>query len=281
MHTAPLVAIDLDGTLLDPNGEITPRSVSAVHAAAAAGMRIVIATGRPPHMVAQLDDVLAGAVSHVVATNGSLISTFPTHPGDEPQLLHLLSFDIHRARRIVGDLRASDAGFGFALATDRGFGHEPGFVERMPAAVHEPAISDVLTIDGTVAFKLFAFHDRRSSHALLVELPPLVNPHDDAVHEEVFGVSHMGADAVEIGPASTDKCAGLRWLCEHLDVDRSDVIAIGDELNDLTMLRWAGRGIAMDNADPEVRAVADEIAPSNRDDGVAQILEALTAAVER
>ncbi len=274
---AGLIAIDLDGTLLGEHGALSGRSAAAVRAAAAAGYHVVLATGRPPHMVTTMAGEIGGAVTHVVATNGSVISTFPEHAHGSADLLHLLSYEIERARSIITSLRADDAGFGFALATDAGFAHERGFAERMPAAVTEPDVEDVLALGGSQAFKLFAFHDGYTAHELIDVLPPLVDRalERDGLAHEPFAVSHMGADAVEIGPATSDKAAGLRWLCDHLGVERGDVIAFGDEWNDLTMLEWAGRGIAMENADERVRAIADEIAPHHADDGVAQILETL------
>lgn len=265
-----LIAIDMDGTLLDAAGHLTTRTAAAVHAASAAGHRVVIATGRPPHLVTQFVDQLGGAVSHVVATNGSMISTYPANDQREPELLHLLSFEARRARQIVVDIRSSRPGYRFAYATDAGFAHEPGFAERMPAAVHDPAVPDVLDLDGSAAFKLFVFHEELDSHTLLDELPPIVNARSA---DEPFAVQHMGADAVEIGPASTDKRAGLRWLCDHLDVAARDVIAIGDELNDLTMIEWAGTGVAVSNAEPTVRAAADIVVGAHDEHGVAEFLE--------
>ena len=205
------------------------------------------------------------------------MTTFPEHPGAEPELLDVLSFDLDAAREVVAALRGADGRFGFALATDAGFGHEAGFAARMPAEVPGPPIDDVLDLDGRIAFKLFAFHPERSAHELVATLPATLG---DLLGDLLDGtpgmsVSHMGADAVEIGPGDIDKRAALERLCGRLGVDRADVIAFGDEWNDLTMLRWAGRGIAMANAAPEVRAVADETAPHHADDGVARILEQL------
>ena len=158
----------------------------------------------------------------------------------------------------------------FALATDNGFVHEEGFAELMPAAVHDDPVGDVLSIGGTTAYKLLVFHSERSLDELLDEVPVLIDPLDTG-----FAVRHMGAQAAEIGPADDDKGAGLRWLCDHLSVNAADVIAVGDELNDLSMLEWAGRGIAVENADPRVRAAAGEVIGSNTDDGVARFLESL------
>lgn len=270
-----LIAIDLDGTLLGADGVLTERSVAAVRAAAAAGWYVVLATGRPPAVVTPFADRLGGAVSHVVATNGSLVTTFPERPGAEPELLDALSFDLDAARAVVAALRSTDDRFGFALATDAGFGHEAGFAVRMPAEVPDPPIDDVLSLGGRVAFKLFTFHPERSAHDLVTHLPATL---DELLADTPYvgmSVSHMGADAVEIGPGDIDKRAALERLCNTLGIDRADVIAFGDEWNDLTMLRWAGRGIAMANAAPEVREVADELAPRHTDDGVARVLERL------
>ncbi|MGW9157307.1 HAD family hydrolase [Microbacterium sp. NPDC055665] len=71
------------------------------------------------------------------------------------------------------------------------------------------------------------------------------------------------------------KATGLARLCEHLGIGRADVVAFGDALNDVEMLRWAGRGVAMAHAEPVVQAAADETTASNDDDGVAQVIERL------
>lgn len=257
-----LIALDLDGTLLDPRGELSERNAAAIRAVAAAGHRVVIATGRPPQLVAELADQLGDAVGHVVGTNGTMVTTFP-----DGRLLQLLGFRAAQGFDVVRSLRVDSPGIRFAIATDAGFAHEDGFAERMPAAVHGDPVDDVLTLGGAEIYKLFAFHPAYTVNELLDVLPPLL--------PDRIAASHMGADAVDIGPDTIDKCAGLAWLCDRLDVDAADVIAIGDEANDITMLRWAGRGIAMGNAADYVHVEADEVAPSNADDGVAHILESL------
>ena len=258
-----LVALDLDGTLLDPTGRIRARSVAALEAARAAGWWVVAATGRPPHMATDLLSATTEAFSHGVMGNGTMICAFPG-----PELLLERTFPSEAARAVVERLRATDPRFGFALATDTGFAHERGFVERLPAlhGLGEPD-ADVLDLVGEVAIKLMVFHHDRSAHELLEMLPAVVG--------DELQVSHLGADAVEIGPAGIDKGSGLAWLCERLGVASHDVVAFGDEYNDHSMLRWAGHGVAMGNADSVTKALADEVAPSNADDGVAVVLERL------
>ena len=259
-----LIALDLDGTLLGRTGDVSERNVAAVRAAAAAGHHVVIATGRPLHLVADLADQLGDAVSYIVGTNGSMIGTFP-----DAALVRLMGFDFALAHEAIVSVRAALPGTGFALATDAGLAHEPGFAERMPAVVDADPIDDVLTLGGGDAYKLFAFHDDVSVAELLAEVP--------AHLPTGLSANHMGADAIDIGLDTIDKCSGLRWVCDELGVEAADVIAFGDEWNDLTMLEWAGRGVAMANADARVRAAADEVAPANTADGVAVVLERLLA----
>lgn len=71
------------------------------------------------------------------------------------------------------------------------------------------------------------------------------------------------------------KATGLARLCAHLGIDRTDVVAFGDALNDVEMLRWAGHGVAMGHAAPEVADAADEVGGTNDEDGVAQVIERL------
>lgn len=262
--TMRLIACDLDGTLLDPSGSITDRSVAALCAARAAGVLVVIASGRPPFMAAPIIERLGDVVTHGVMANGSVICTFP-----DGSTLRSIKFDIARAVEIVHHLRAVDPDFGFALATDAGFAHEAGFAERMPTASPGPSSPDALSaaVGATVAGKLMVFHRTQSAHSLLDTLPPMVG--DD------LGVTHMGADCVEIGPTGVDKAAGLAWLCEHLAIDAGDVVAFGDEYNDHEMLHWAGHGVAMGNAAPLTRSFADEVALTNGEDGLAVVVERL------
>jgi len=259
-----LLACDLDGTLLDPSGVVTDRTVAALRAARAAGVHVVIASGRPPFMATPILERLGDVVTHGVMANGSVVCTFP-----DGATLRSIQFDIGRAVATVHQLRAIDPGFGFALATDAGFAHEAGFAERMPTASPGPASADALAaaVGATVAVKLMVFHATESAHSLLDTLPPLVG--DD------LAVTHMGADCVELGPAGVDKATGLTWLCEHLGIDAAGVVAFGDEYNDHEMLRWAGLGVAMANAPELTRSFADEVAPSNADDGVAVVVERL------
>lgn len=259
-----LVATDLDGTLLGPDGLLSDRTAAALRAVAEAGVTVVFATGRPP-MVAGREVTAAGSGVHYgVMANGSIVCTLP-----DAVVLHTVRFPAHLALDAVRTLRDHDPSLGFALATDAGFTAEPGFHERMPVFSGDGTVPDVLVGHESAdeALKLFAFHPTHGAHDLLQSLPRVLGPG--------LTVSHMGADAVEIAPAGADKGIGLAWLCAHLGVEPDDVMVFGDEINDLPMFAVARRRVAVANANPLVRDAADEVTASNADDGVAVVLERL------
>jgi hydroxymethylpyrimidine pyrophosphatase-like HAD family hydrolase len=101
-----------------------------------------------------------------------------------------------------------------------------------------------------------------------------------AVARELAGdavsISLSGPWVVEISPAGVNKASALAELCEELGIDAGDVIAFGDHLNDLPMLAWAGRAVAVANAHPDVVELADEVTATNDEDGVALVLERLS-----
>jgi Cof subfamily protein (haloacid dehalogenase superfamily) len=261
-----MIATDLDGTLLGAQGRISPRSVAALQAARQAGMYVVFATGRPQFMVEAMLPIVGDSLTHGIVNNGSVVCSFP-----DSVVLRSTRFDIDRAVAVVHLLRGFDQGYRFALATDVGFAHQPGFAERMPAPTGTPPTDDVLiaAAGATEAIKLMVFHETYGAHELLALLPTVL--------DGGLAVSHMGADCVEVGPTGINKATGLAFLCEHLGVDAADVIAFGDEFNDHEMMLWAGHSVAVANAHPATRDLADEVTVSNLDDGVALVIERLLA----
>lgn len=268
MRLPRLIATDLDGTLLDPYGRVTPRSVAAIRAAHEAGIVVVFASGRPPFVASTEIAATAGCVGYGVMANGSFICTLP-----DAAPLRVIEFRAALAFDAVRRLRDADPRFGFALASDRAFTHEAGFTERMPVQhAGAPPVADVLVghDDAELAVKLIVFHHDVGADELLHRIPPIVGASLEA--------THMGADAVELGPPGADKGTGLAWLCAHLGIDADDVLVYGDEINDLAMMQFAGRGVAVANATPLVLAAADEVCGSHADDGVAAHLETVLTA---
>lgn len=257
-----LVATDLDGTLLGPDGLLSARTAAALQAVAAAGVTVVFATGRPPMVAGREVEAAGSGVHYGVMANGSIICTLPS-----ATVLHTVRFPADLALGAVRTLRAHDPALGFALATDAGFTAEPGFHERMPVRSGDDTVPDVLVGHESAgeALKLIAFHPQHGAHHLIESLPSVLGAG--------LTVSHMGAEAVEIAPAGADKGLGLAWLCDHLGIGADEVMVFGDEVNDLPMFAVARHRVAVANANPLVRDAADEVTASNADDGVAMVLE--------
>ena len=96
---------------------------------------------------------------------------------------------------------------------------------------------------------------------------------DEVVQDSRVDVVYSGLPMIEIVPAGCGKETGLSWLCSHLGIEQNDVIAFGDGMNDLSMLEWAGKGIAMGQSGEKVIGCADEMTLANSEDGVAVWIE--------
>ncbi|GAA4864453.1 HAD family hydrolase [Saccharopolyspora cebuensis] len=266
MRPPRLIASDVDGTLLGPLERLTARTTATVRRATAAGVPFVLVTGRPPRWLGPLVDELGG-VGFAVCANGAVRYDVAA---DRILGSHLIDpLVLHDA---VHDLREELPGCTFAVervgdrargTTAAQFLAEPGF-RRSWAVDVRTAPPDELT--GKPAVKLLVVHDELTS----AEMAPAA----EEVLAARLGVTYStGSGLLELSAPGVDKATGLAEVAEELGVPRGEVIAFGDMPNDVPMLRWAGRGIAVRNAHPAVLAVADEVAPSNAEDGVAAVLE--------
>ncbi len=149
-----------------------------------------------------------------------------------------------------------------------GFDHEPGYQPHWPVP-SQTVVAPVHQLLGVSALKLLFRHDAHSPDAMLAPAR--------AALRGVVELSHSNsADGLlEISASGVDKGAGLARLCTMLGVGADEVIAFGDMPNDLALLKFAGRAVAVANAHPDVLAIADEVALSHDEDGVAIVLERL------
>ena len=257
-----LAAIDLDGTLLRPDGSLSERSRAALESVRAAGIRVVLVTARGPRSVRVLAADL-GLDGSAICSNGAII-------------LDLVSGEVVRtqplatevAARLVRELRSRLPGILFAAESEE-IALEPGFAAwewEPPAGTH---YADGLELVAEPIAKLIVRHDMHALEAVAEAARELAG--DDAA------VTIPGPWTVEISAAGVSKAAALAELCAELGVSPDEVVAFGDYPNDLPMLEWAGHAVAVANAHPNVLAAADEVTASNADDGVAVVLERLAA----
>jgi Cof subfamily protein (haloacid dehalogenase superfamily) len=256
-----LAAIDLDGTLLRPDGTLSERSRSALDRARAAGIRVVLVTARGPRSVRVLAADL-GLDGSAICSNGAIILDLGSG-----EVVRTQPLATEVAARLVRELRSRLPGILFAAESEE-IALEPGFAAwewEPPAGTR---YGDGLELVAEPVAKLIVRHDTHALEAVAEAARELAGA--DAA------VTIPGPWTVEISAAGVSKAAALAELCAELGVSRDEVVAFGDYPNDLPMLEWAGHAVAVANAHPTVLAAADEVTASNADDGVALVLERLT-----
>jgi hydroxymethylpyrimidine pyrophosphatase-like HAD family hydrolase len=261
-----VVATDLDGTLLGPDGRLSPRTLAALGAAAEAGITVVVATGRS-FRTAVPKVAASPALRHLVCSNGAVLydratATVVEHHPLAPAAVHAA----------LAALRTGLAGVRFGWESPAGWAWEAAFVDSRPVIDDETDTGSVVATLGPPfpsVTKLFAGHPELVRDDLLAAVAPLV--------ADGLVVSCSGARFVEITGAGVDKAFGVARMCARLGVDRRQVVAIGDHLNDVALLGWAGRSVAMAGGHPAALAAAGEVTGSCADDGAAATLESLIA----
>ncbi|UAL29615.1 Cof-type HAD-IIB family hydrolase [Nocardioides rotundus] len=266
-----LVALDIDGTLLEwVDGEdeiyekVSPRLQAAVRKAVDAGAYVVLASGRSPHGMTPIADLLgitpdapdqAGRL-WVVAANGAVLLRYPPS-----EIVHEETFDARPAVEAV--LREHPKAL--VAVEDRGRGY------RVNRPFPEGELTGLLTeapVDELVASHVsrVVIRDPEATADDFVALAARLGLHGT---EYVVGWTAW----LDLTPVGVSKASGLEWVARELGLTAADVLAIGDGRNDIEMLRWAGRGVAMGQAVEEVRAAADHVTGTVHEQGAAEELE--------
>ena len=260
-----LIATDLDGTFFGADHRPEARSVAAMNAARAAGIICVAVTGRSHMGGAPLATSTGADLDWFIGSNGGHRLNLRTREMEERLL-----FPDDDVVVIRQSLEATDEGFAFGWESEDQLWWEEPFVALYPNRLTGNALkSEDRLGDGTTPTnvgKMFVAHPGLGHSSLIDRLQPHVGEHH---------ATSSGINFAEVTPAGADKGAALARLCAELDIVAEEVIAFGDNLNDLTMLEWAGRGVAMGNALDDVKAVADEVTSTNVEFGVARLLEEL------
>ena len=257
-----LVASDLDGTLLKADGTVDDRTRSAIADAEAAGALVVFCTARPHRWMRPLAEE-TGHHGVAICANGAVVFDLHTE-----SVLEATPLDSAIAIELVALLRAEVPGGAWAVEHTGGFGHEPAYLPRWPV----PDGTTVAAVEALVeqpAVKLMLRHAQLSADELLLRAREVCG------HLAEFSHSNSADGLLEISAAGVSKASALSRLCDERGIDPSEVIAFGDMPNDLAMLAWAGHGVAVANAHPDVIAAADEVTASNDEAGVARVLERL------
>lgn len=252
-----LVAIDLDGTLLNDRKEVTLETADSLATAVQCGVKVVIASARPPRSVRTIYQRL-NLDTWQINYNGALVWDEPNAAvvAHTPLDFSIVRDIIDRARGLFGDVQ-----IGCEIMdrwhTDR---HDATYLTETARLFGPDVIAPIETFCNQPITKLLLLGHPEMMAAL-------VRVVGEAFAAQITIVS-TDADLIQITHPSASKAAALAHVAAHYGVDMSEVMAIGDAANDIGMLQAAGVGVAMDNATAHVKAVADWVAPSNNDHGV-------------
>lgn len=253
-----MVAIDLDGTLLRSDKRLSLRVVESVIAASRMGVRVVIATARPPRSVREIYGHLE-LDTLSVNYNGALIHD----PLRKAHMFHK-PIDPQLAMQIVKLARKVDPGVVVSVEIlDKWYTDH--LDETLPTETSKAFTPDFIG-------PLEAFLTVPVTKLMLLAPPARLVKVRDAVAKKFAGKIMMAvsdAHLLQLMHPEVDKGNALAQLAAHYKVPRERVMAVGDAPNDLGMIRWAGLGVAMENAWTALRDEADAIVPSNDEDGVA------------
>lgn len=263
MAKPQLIALDLDGTVLDHDERLSERVRAAVGAVAGSGIHVVVATGRSVLATLPVLDRLGIIEGWAVSSNGALTLRLDPTLSDGYEIADAATFDPSPALRLLREhlptalYAVEDIGIGYRLTAPFPDGELSGHQRIVPfdELLHLPATRVIVRSPDHTSEEFLKLSERIGMH----------------------GVNYsVGWTAwLDLAPDGVSKASALEEVRVRLGVDREATVAIGDGRNDLEMFAWAAHAVAMGQAVPEVLAAADEIAPPVRDDGVAAVLEAL------
>lgn len=262
-----LIAIDLDGTTLNQDSMITSKTKETLKKAINAGHHVSIATGRPFRMSHQFYQQLE-LTTPMVNFNGALVHIPNQHWDGERETL--INREI--AFEILSQKKQLNLDFIAAENRDTFFIDSFDFFDEKIFASSRPGEKNLLSPKNltTNPTSLLVRTDKRFAEAVSAELTRQFGSYVDV---RTWG----GPTAIlEIVSKGIQKAKGVQEIANYLSIDQQDVIAFGDEHNDLELLDYAGWGVVMANGTDQLKGIADDVTPlSNQEDGLAVYLEKL------
>lgn len=265
-----IIALDLDGTLTNSEKNITPRTFDALMKAQREGVRLVLASGRPTFGIAALANQLqlADYGGYVLSYNGGRIidwcekTVIFSQVVDQKLVPILYDFAEKAQLPIVTYLPEAI----LASKNEGEYLAEEARINGMPVVVAQNFVEEAMQIAGGSTKFLIP-----GEPELLIQLESEMKVALSA-QMEVFRSAPF---FLELPPKGIDKAQSLQRLLTHLGLERESLMAFGDGFNDLSMIQFAGQGVAMANAVEEVKSIADFVTTSNEEDGIAHALEQL------
>jgi Cof subfamily protein (haloacid dehalogenase superfamily) len=261
--TPKLLALDLDGTVVSFDLQLDQRDVEALDRARAAGVHVVACTGRPypgalpwARKMHLTDPIVCYQGAQVRALEGSMLLDHGVHHEVAMAVVRwCLERDLHV--QVYRDDK-------LLVQQDRPEAHE--YSEHAGMPIH--LVADLDAAMGATTPKVVIVSTREKvENGLLRDVR-------DAFSDRLYAATSM-PNYIELTSPDADKRKALEFLCERLGCERDDVVAIGDGRNDQPMIDWAGLGVAVSTAPPEVRASADRVIAPPGSGGIAELVSEL------
>ncbi len=257
-----VVAVDLDGTLLRSDATVSVRTVAALRMVSDAGGRTVIVTARPPRFTRMLAQE-AGLSGIAICSNGAIVYDLDRDVSTVagPLSVEVAALAAEAVTRVLPDAA-------FALETGEVAIVGPGWLHNASREVSRRSVTSTseLWTSTEACVKLMSWIPGTITDEVLASVALALPASTEVTYSGASGM-------LEIHAAGVSKVDTLAKLCAQWGVAAAEVIAFGDMPNDLPVLRWAGRAIAVANAHPSVLASAHAVTASNDADGVAAVLE--------
>jgi Cof subfamily protein (haloacid dehalogenase superfamily) len=270
-----MISLDVDGTLLDSKGSLPPGNEAAVKRAISMGVKVILNTGKPLHSIEWLihalnlkDPValLSGAfiVSENEGKNWNILQTYPISEESLTTLADLLALTQLTAF-VCTDWRTQV----YHAKND------PAFQDHMNTMMSRTNMVDVQILDHS-PFEQMQDGDHRVLKIFLH------GDRDEEVQEQLDAIRALGLGdittdlsspgTIDVYSSDTGKRQAIEYLCKIFEIERSEVLALGDYDTDVELIQWAGVGALMKNAPAPLKAQVSHIAPSNDDQGVAHMI---------
>ncbi len=259
MSTKKLIAIDLDGTLLNNEGQVSEETKEVITEIRNQGHKVVIATGRHTMSAIPIAEQLA-LTDSIVCFNGALVMNMEKN---QAKLVH--SFVQQELKKLIALVK--EWGYGYITSTQNSYHIESQY-------------RHLIDLFGKIGIKVEE-SDSLENLAHPILKTSIIGTEEELNQIERFvqptiphlGVVRSGEESIDIMNREASKGVALQWLANHYQVKQEDTISFGNYYNDISMFQYAGTGVAVDNAPDQVKQQADIITASNEENGVAQFLE--------
>lgn len=259
-----LCAVDIDGTLVSDNKHLSSENKIAINKFVKKGGTFVIASGRAESGVEVVSNKLdlPDLKGYIISFNGARIKNVAT--GE-------IIYQKFLPPNLLEQVFVADEKYNLGITTYIG---DIAITERADneylraeAEFNKLKIKRVKSLREEITYNIPKF--------LIAGAPEFINQYEKILKSEIKGLNVFRSDPVylEITPQNVDKGSALEFLMEYLNVNKENTMAIGDGFNDISMFKVAGLSVAVDNAQPQVKNVADFITYSNENNGVAHALE--------